>query len=440
MHKPAAVVFYARDFLAVEFPRMGAKLTGYTRVYIVVSEAEERAVREGDADAVVVNLHQVRESASVDLVSVDRGYNNDRYLRDYSTGEIEQIVSGVLAACDQILARYDVRFYLDEPVSGFPNLHFNRRFSAAGAVCLHFQTSWLPGLMFFTSDPAHADLVPLRLISNGEELVSKHIEDRQTGGALPLYVLNYASPIARARDAALTLGKAAYRKLLRRSRYYLDRDASAHMIHARALVCSFKGGYASRNQLETLNGKYVLYPLHYEPESILNYFSDFSRQEEIAEQLIDVLPLGYELILKEHPSQPGALNTSRWRKISRYRRVLKVRGDVSARALLRHDVAVVTIGSTLAIEAALAGRPVGVLGHVHFAGMPGITPLRSPRDLDQVLTAPRATRDQVVGWYGDFVNKYCFDGNIMKGRTTAIDLARILAQFDERSAGKTLAR
>jgi hypothetical protein len=282
--------------------------------------------------------------------------------------------------------------------------------------------------MFFSRDAAHADIVPLNQSGDGVEITRRHIESRLSGGALPLYVINYSSPLARIRDIARTLLKAAYRKLRRNGAYYLDRDVSAHLIHARALLGSFCGGYASKRLLADLRGKYIIYPLHYEPESILNYFSEFNRQQEIVEQIIDSLPLGYELILKEHPSQPGALNMPSWRGVTQCRRVIKIRGEVNARALLKYDVAVVSIGSTLAIEAALAGRPVGVLGKVHFAGMPGITPLSSPRDLNQLLSAPPSQRQQIEHWYGNFLDTHCFQGNIMKSKTTPVDMRRIFSQ------------
>lgn len=434
-NRPVAVVFYARDFLSVEFPAMGRTLQGYKRVYIVVSAAEKANVVARDPDGTVFRLGDWPCTTATHLsAEVACAYNNDRYLRSYDTREIQFIVGAIDSLCSAVLAQFDVRFFLDEPVSGFPNLMLNRRLTAAGAVCLHFQTSWLPNHMFFSSDPAQAVLPRLELLNGSIERVHRHIEERLANRAMPLYVLNYNSAISRMKDAGVTLAKAAYRNFYRAGEYYLDRDPSAHLTHCSALLASLRGGYASRTQLESLGGKYVLYPLHYEPEAILNYFSGYSRQEEIAEQILDVLPMGYELILKEHPSQPGALNLRTWQRVTKYRRVIKVRGNVNARSLLRFDIVVVSIGSTLAIEAALAGRPVGVLGDVHFAGMPGIRVLQSPRDLSDVLEMPKATRKQIEEWYGAFMDAHCFEGTIMKGRTTEIALSQILTQLTRRRA------
>jgi len=428
--KKPAVVFYARDFLSKEFPRMALGLTDFVRIYIVVSETERSNVSAIDGSAVIYCLSARSPiNATVEAARVGNAFNNDRYLRSYSAYEIARVVTPIVALCDEIAASYEVRFYLDEPVSGYPNLYFNTYFTELGAKCLHFQTSWIPGYMFFSTDPAHERVPPLNEISGGSDVVAQHIEARASGGAVPLYVLNYSTVGARVRDAAVTAAKWIYRQLFRRREYYLDSDGSAHVLHIRALLGSFRSGYLGVSAIKKLAGKYVLYPLHYEPESILNYFSAFSRQEEIVEQIIDSLPLGYELILKEHPSQPGALNLPKWRRIARNRRVLKVRGDVSAKSLLQYDVAVVSIGSTLAIESALAGRPVGVLGKVHFASMPGITHLQSPRELDRVLATPAASRRDIEQWYGAFLDAHCFRGNIMKDRTTGIDLSLILSRL-----------
>ena len=430
--KQPAVVFYARDFLATEFSQIGKKFQNRVRVYIVTNPTEKSKVEAIDRGSVTYDLSGAAASPlSKNNHPQDRAFNNDRFLRAYAAAEIADVVAKVADVCDAILDKFAVELYFDEPVSGYPNFLFNQRFTEVGAKCLHFQTSWIPGYMFFTADTAQAAAQVLNLTEGGMAVVENHIRNRAAGAAVPLYVINYSTVRARLRDAAVTLAKGLYRRLFRSQAYYLDQDPGAHAFHVASLLSSFLGGYLTEADLHRLSGKYVLYPLHYEPESVLNYFSEFSRQDEIVEQIIDSMPMGYELILKEHPSQPGALNLPKWRRISRFKRVLKVRGGANASALLQHDVAVVSIGSTLVIEAALAGCPVGVLGKVHFASMPGIVHLQSPREWDRILTAPRASAQQIASWYGKFLDRHCFQGNIMKNRTHIAQLDELLARLVE---------
>jgi hypothetical protein len=353
-------------------------------------------------------------------------HNCDRFLRGYGRREIEDVLRVLQGISGECLADYRVELYVDEPVSGYPNWYFNRAFAAAGAQCLHFQTAWVPGYMFFTADAAQAEPVALGSEAGLSPIVDAHVESRRKGLARPVYVINYGSRRKRVQDALSTYAKGIYRSLFRRRDFYIDRDASAHWLHAECLRHSFRGRTYSAPPDAVAGERYVLLPLHYEPESVLNYFSAFQRQEEIAAQILDTLPLGFRLILKEHPSQPGALGLAKWRSLVRSERVVSLRGDFDARRLLALDLVVVSIGSTLALEAAVAGRPVGVLGAVHFASMPGIRRLDSPKDWLGLLDHSLAPLSEIKAWYAAFMERHCFPCNIMRGSTDIDSLARCL--------------
>jgi hypothetical protein len=416
-----AIVFLARDFLSVEFPRMSAHFADLARVYIVVSEAEARAVRAGDPAGEVVRIGSF-DADPGSLEDMAAAVNMDRFLRYLDGDEVIVVLRTIAGVCEHILSRYRVLYYMDEPVSGYANDAFNRAFSSAGALCMHFQTSWLPGFAFFVSDKAQDAPLRLDLLSGGAELVREHVRRRQAGLGRPLYVLGYGKLRKRVADLATTAGKIAYRKLFRRNALYIDRDASAHRFHVRCLWHSLGGRY-SPDPARQPPRKYVIFPLHYEPESLLNYFSPYSRQEEIAAQILDTLPPDYTLVLKEHPSQPGALHLPKWAEVRQAKRVVCLRGDYRIADLLVQRPVVVSIGSTFALEAALAGCPVGMLGGAHFQHAPGITRLLKPTDWLSLIDAPTGSAEAIIEWYGAFQDRYCFRGTIMRDRTDMPDLA-----------------
>lgn len=437
MHIPQkkAVVFYARDFLAQEFSRVGVQLTEFERIYIVVRKDEEDLIQNNDPKGHVFYLKNAKSVQKSDfkVEDVSNAFNNDRFLRFYDSGEVQAILKGVHALIDELSEKFQIVAYMDEPVSGYPNFSFNQSFASQGALCLHFQPSWLPGFMFFSSDCAQRVVPKLNAMSNGVELARHHIQQRKSGLAVPLYVINYGGWWARVKDIGLTAAKGFYRKMFRKTSYYLDRDISAHLFHCKSLLASFKGGYLSKHEASKLKGRYVLFPLHYEPEAVLNYFSPFKRQVEIAEKILDSLPEGYQLIVKEHPSQPGALNLSKWQELVKSKRVIKVAGSDNARFFLGLDVVVVSIGSTLALEAAMAGLPVGVLGSVHFAEMPGISHLNTPDEWIRLIHTKPAEESELVQWYGNFLNQNCFAGNFMKNKTDSqqiCDVVRGLLKYE----------
>ena len=146
------------------------------------------------------------------------------------------------------------------------------------------------------------------------------------------YVINYSSINKRIYDIIINSLKLFYRVLFKKKQYYLDADVSAHLIHIKCLYLSIFKKY-SHDPIKSLNYKYVLFPLHYEPESVLNYFSKYTRQEEIASQILDTLPMDYKLILKEHPSQPGALHLNKWDDLRKSKRVVLLKGKYNTKSL-----------------------------------------------------------------------------------------------------------
>ena len=88
---------------------------------------------------------------------------------------------------------------------------------------------------------------------------------------------------------------------------------------------------------------------------------------------------------------------------------------------------VVSIGSTFALEAALAGCRVGLVGGVHFASAPGLKMLGEPEEWLQLIDMPAPDAEKIASWYSDFLDRYCFKASIMRGRTDLGDHDRLIA-------------
>lgn len=429
---PGAAIFFARDFLAVEFSGLADQLADRPRVYIVMNEAEASSIRARDPAGEIWTIGH----APVGTMAIDDGgaVSRDRTLRFLSLEEIATVRRSVADVCEAILRTHpQPSFYFDEPVSGYANEVFNRRFSAAGALCLHFQSCWIPGYLFFVHDVAQGDPIALNVVTDGREVVERHIAQRAAGKGLPHYLLSYGSVINRTRDAATASLKAGYRWLFRRGGSYIDRDTEAHRFHAQSLRASLAASYASPEWIDANVdlSKCLVYPLHYEPESMLTHFCSYYRQEDIAARLLDSLPPDWTLILKEHPSQPGALHLPKWRDLIRAQRVMPLRGDYPGRHLFAKRPIVMSLGSTFALESAFSGCVTGVLGDVHFAEAPGVTKLDRPEDWVRLRDAKPGAPGEFADWYGKFVDRYCFEGNLMRGKTWFKDFPRVIAALDQ---------
>lgn len=121
----------------------------------------------------------------------------------------------------------------------------------------------------------------------------------------------------------------------------------------------------SREFIES--NKYVFYPLQYFRESRVTMRApEFYNQLWLIEYLSRSLPPGYELVVKDHPQQLGALPLSHAYKLRRY--ATAVAPTMSAREVLTEADAVVTLNNTVGYEAVMYGKPVITLGDAFYSG------------------------------------------------------------------------
>ncbi|TVR09155.1 MAG: hypothetical protein EA385_08025 [Salinarimonadaceae bacterium] len=105
----------------------------------------------------------------------------------------------------------------------------------------------------------------------------------------------------------------------------------------------------------------VFFPLHFQPEaSTLVGGIHHADQAATAEAILKSLPLGWSLVVKEHPAGRGTRPLSHYRRLLRYPNVFFC--DAPSKAILPHVDAVVTVTGTVGIEALALDKPVVMLG------------------------------------------------------------------------------
>jgi hypothetical protein len=118
---------------------------------------------------------------------------------------------------------------------------------------------------------------------------------------------------------------------------------------------------------------FVYFPLHvtddYKITRIIPHCRD---QVSLVEQVADALPVGYDLVLKEHPMSIGRNSIRLLRRLRRRPNVRLVQPYTSTHDLIRESTAVAVISSTVGLEALLYDKPVLTLGDPFYAGF-GVT-------------------------------------------------------------------
>jgi hypothetical protein len=118
---------------------------------------------------------------------------------------------------------------------------------------------------------------------------------------------------------------------------------------------------------------FVYFPLHVTDDyKILKVIPHCVDQASIVEQLADALPVGHDLVLKEHPMSVGRNSIKLLRRLRTRKNVRLVPPRTSTHELIERSEAVAVISSTVGLEALLYEKPVLTIGQPFYAGY-GIT-------------------------------------------------------------------
>lgn len=119
--------------------------------------------------------------------------------------------------------------------------------------------------------------------------------------------------------------------------------------------------WLGRPDVADVPAKSVFYPIHFQPEaSTLVGGIFYANQIALIEAIAKSLPLGYTLVLKEHPAGRGTRPAWQYRYFSHYPNVMFC--DAPSKEIVRACDAVVTITGTIAIEAMALDKPVIMFG------------------------------------------------------------------------------
>lgn len=167
---------------------------------------------------------------------------------------------------------------------------------------------------------------------------------------------------------------------------------------ARRTKAALQSQYA---QAAALGGvRYAFFPLHTEPEvSLLVYGRPFVNQIEVIRWLAMALPADMLLVVKEHPWMVGKRSRGAYEKMLNIPRVRLADPKLEARTLILQSELVAVVTGSVALEAAMLGRPVITLGDCPYNLLPH-SMLRRCEDLREL---PAILRQAIEGYASDDV-------------------------------------
>lgn len=146
--------------------------------------------------------------------------------------------------------------------------------------------------------------------------------------------------------------------------------------------------FRNRNIYDDFNSDkdYVFFPLHLEPEiALLLVAPFFTDQLNLIRQIAKSLPVGYELVVKDHPRMAEYRPGSYYKEIKKIPNVRLVRPDISSFKILEKAKLVTAITGTVGWEAAQLGIPVITFGHVFYNTLSFVGKCRALEDLPALI-------------------------------------------------------
>lgn len=147
--------------------------------------------------------------------------------------------------------------------------------------------------------------------------------------------------------------------------------------------------------------RYAVYFLHVQPEVTVDGMSfDYQDQENTIRNILASLPADMDLVIKEHSPMLGFRPLERYTELAHMPGVVFAETHEDSHKLIGHAAVVVTLTSTVALEAILYGIPAIVLGSIYFDCFNGIYKPGSLHELRELLAVPErlagATEEDAV--------------------------------------------
>ncbi len=418
------VLFFARDYQADFFVFLKSDL--YESLLVTLTKSEKRRIQNAGCE-VVACFEEEFDQLPIAKFSPDyleTSYLSDRYLRHASVFERDEILGKEVSFWQGIFEKHKPAMVVNETIaieiSEVLYIESKRR----NIEYISWMSFPIKNHFYWQSTPMHNSLdqdvfnpVPDESARKKAEL---YMDQVKAGAGKPFYAQN-----VRSRYSLYALAKNIYwyfRCILTEHSYkgkgknlaIFGDNSSFYLENLKATFCSIFYGY---DDLEAYQHyEKVFYPLHYEPEAVLFYMSEFySNQLATIENIAKCLPQNQVLVVKEHPQQAGYLLLKRYRDLKkRVPNVVFIPAEVSTSHLLNKCTATVTLGSTAGLEGLVLGKPVIVLGRIFYDKYENVNRVETYEELRRLLRnaseLKRPDRESLKDYLAKVIS-HCVPGN-----------------------------
>jgi len=207
----------------------------------------------------------------------------------------------------------------------------------------------------------------------GQTLVYEGAIKKTSGKVkLPTYASSVRSPSAR---VAAWIQRFRLLATVRDPHYPTPLRTAFHAHVVRPLRCRLLGMHFDVTDAASLARfharPYALYPLNTEPEvALLAFGRPYRNQIETVRNVAAALPVGWKLVVKEHPNAFGYRSANYYRKLKQIPNVLLAAPSADTGKLIDACALVLLVFGTIGLEAIIKGKPVVIFCETPYGVFP----------------------------------------------------------------------
>jgi len=149
------------------------------------------------------------------------------------------------------------------------------------------------------------------------------------------------------------------------------------------ILCKFFYIFQSRNERST---KFIYFPLQVQPEASTSVVSPyFMNILSTVEYISKSLPIGYKLVVKDHPGIRGRRSISTLRKIKSLANVTLVNPSTPSKELIKESELIIGFGGTTLIEAIFHGKKILIFDESFYSDSGLVRKLQNFKNLHREI-------------------------------------------------------
>lgn len=326
---------------------------------------------------------------------------NDRFIKNWKYEKIIEQVSFYIYAWESIFEKYKPQYVVSETVTGLWNFILYTIAKFYGAEYLAVLTTRNTAKYYYGRDlyghwpqleKLFIELSNKCLTENEQSETIKFISTFRQKQLVPPYMKStIALPKMRKfinlPRFLINLYKDIVQNFFHRNYdYKLGYRISVYLIDIQRLVRIY---YARLFRLfvnPDLEKKYVLFPVHYQPEATTDIWAPYYRDQiDTIRKIAMSMPFEYMLYVKEHSAALGTKSLKFYKEINKIPNVKLINPYFSISELIRSSIIVTVITGTSGLEAIFWNKPVIVFGNVFYDIYPSIFKVKNIVDLPDII-------------------------------------------------------